>query len=349
MSQSFDPSFSVVINNHNNECYLQECIESVLSQGNGVEEVIVVDDGSTDNSENIIRKFAAANGKLKAIFQQQRGQISAISRGVQEAIGDVVLLLDGDDAYLPDHIDAMRRRWREFPLADLIFCRRKLIGDDQNVATLKNLWGGDDTKGLFGPVHDFENPYDYGYLSALCTFHGNLFCGNVTSTISIRNRHAKTLIDVSFNKANGSGDLFFLCSSALRGGRRVYVPDRTVAYRVHDNSLYSSTFLSSDNKRRYLNYLKNSMVRREVAQKYKVSDHDFYRLLQLESQLVPQPSERHRELYRLALEHCRRISQSRLERTRESFQRFVYPARMFLFRKGINTFPKRQKRNGVGS
>jgi glycosyltransferase involved in cell wall biosynthesis len=89
------PQVSILINNYNYETYLAEAIDSALSQTYDNCEVIVVDDGSTDGSREIIKAYG---DQLTAVFQNNGGQASAFNRGFAEAIGDFVIFLDADDA-----------------------------------------------------------------------------------------------------------------------------------------------------------------------------------------------------------------------------------------------------------
>jgi glycosyltransferase involved in cell wall biosynthesis len=89
---------SVVVNNHNYERFVGQAIESALAQTHRRTEVIVVDDGSTDGSREVISGFG---DRIVRIFQENSGQASALTAGYQAAQGDVVCFLDADDALDP--------------------------------------------------------------------------------------------------------------------------------------------------------------------------------------------------------------------------------------------------------
>lgn len=88
------PLISIVINNYNYCKYLRQCIESALGQDYEHKEIIVVDDGSSDESEAIIRSYES---KVVSIFQPNKGQGSAFNAGFKKAKGDFILFLDSDD------------------------------------------------------------------------------------------------------------------------------------------------------------------------------------------------------------------------------------------------------------
>jgi glycosyltransferase involved in cell wall biosynthesis len=89
---------SIVICNYNYARFLDSAIASAVDQTYANKEVIVVDDGSTDGSPEIIRRW---NGKITAVFQRNEGQIAAYNRGFSEARGDVIMFVDSDDMLDP--------------------------------------------------------------------------------------------------------------------------------------------------------------------------------------------------------------------------------------------------------
>ena len=88
------PLATILINNYNYAPFLREAIESALSQTYHPIEIIVVDDGSTDNSRAIISSYGT---KLTAIFKENGGQASAFNAGVAAGNGDLYFFLDSDD------------------------------------------------------------------------------------------------------------------------------------------------------------------------------------------------------------------------------------------------------------
>jgi glycosyltransferase involved in cell wall biosynthesis len=89
-----DASASIVVNNHNYGCYLADALESALTQTFPRVEVVVVDDGSTDDSREIIGRYA---DRVVPVFKANGGQASAMNAGFARSSGDVVIFLDADD------------------------------------------------------------------------------------------------------------------------------------------------------------------------------------------------------------------------------------------------------------
>ncbi|MBQ8294193.1 MAG: glycosyltransferase family 2 protein [Alphaproteobacteria bacterium] len=96
------PKISIVLANYNNGIYLDDCLRSVAKQSFTDWECIVVDDGSTDDSKKIIRRWAKTDSRFKPLFQKNSGVSAARNRGIERATGEWVAFLDSDDCFAPD-------------------------------------------------------------------------------------------------------------------------------------------------------------------------------------------------------------------------------------------------------
>jgi glycosyltransferase involved in cell wall biosynthesis len=106
------PLVSIIINNYNYGRFLRDAIESALRQTYPLIEVIVVDDGSTDESRSIIEEYARV-GKVIPVLKQNGGQASAFNAGFAASRGDFILFLDADDVILPTCVEEALAAWRE--------------------------------------------------------------------------------------------------------------------------------------------------------------------------------------------------------------------------------------------
>jgi glycosyltransferase involved in cell wall biosynthesis len=97
---------SVLINNYNYSRYLSHCIDSVVSQEYDDKEIIVVDDGSTDGSGDVIKRYGSA---IVPVWKENGGQASCFNTGFAQSTGDIILLLDADDAFLPGKLSVVAR------------------------------------------------------------------------------------------------------------------------------------------------------------------------------------------------------------------------------------------------
>jgi GT2 family glycosyltransferase len=118
--RSGDAKFSVVIAAYNASATLAETIESVLAQTRADFEVIVVDDGSIDDTAQIAASFAT-DGRVKVIEQENGGPSRARNRGIAAASGEFVSTLDSDDLWLPNYLAEMGRALEESPQAGFAY------------------------------------------------------------------------------------------------------------------------------------------------------------------------------------------------------------------------------------
>jgi glycosyltransferase involved in cell wall biosynthesis len=99
------PLVSVIIPTYNRNALIKEAVESVLAQTLGDLEVLVVDDGSTDNTRKVID--AITDKRVKSFFKENGGVSSAKNIGLKNATGEYIAFLDSDDLWNPDYLDTM--------------------------------------------------------------------------------------------------------------------------------------------------------------------------------------------------------------------------------------------------
>ncbi len=148
------PLISVVIPNHNYGEFLKDAILSILAQDYPKVEIIVVDNGSTDESKVILESFEP---KIRCIFQENLGQAFARNRGIKESKGELIALMDSDDIWNPDKLS------KQFEIitseAQLVYCGMQVfedLGQDRIYhEELRGKFKGDckfDFVRLFGPT-----------------------------------------------------------------------------------------------------------------------------------------------------------------------------------------------------
>lgn len=117
-----DSRLSIIIPVYNNENYLRPALQSVLAQTYPDFEVLVIDDGSTDGSLAICREFAQKDKRLRVIQKENGGVSSARNRGLEEAAGQYIAFVDGDDCIDPEMYTTMITILQDTG-ADLVDCR----------------------------------------------------------------------------------------------------------------------------------------------------------------------------------------------------------------------------------
>jgi glycosyltransferase involved in cell wall biosynthesis len=114
------PLVTILINNYNYGRFLRDAIDSALNQTYPNTEVIVVDDGSTDDSREIIVSYGE---RVIPVFKRNGGQASAVNAGFAASGGDIVCFLDSDDTWLPQKVEQVVRAAISHDAAKLIYHR----------------------------------------------------------------------------------------------------------------------------------------------------------------------------------------------------------------------------------
>ena len=118
------PFFSVIIPLYNKQEYILATLNSVLEQKFQDFEVIIIDDGTTDQSVDLVKGLG--NAKIQLLQQKNQGVSVARNNGIAAAKGNYMALLDADDIWLPNHLESLYKLIHQFPEAGL-FCSRYAI------------------------------------------------------------------------------------------------------------------------------------------------------------------------------------------------------------------------------
>jgi len=109
-----EPIISIIIPIYNSEKYLSRCIENVIGQTYKKIEIILVDDGSIDNSRKICYKYAIIDNRIKAISQKNKGSAGARNTGIRHATGEFVFFLDADDFIEKNALEILIAKYNQF-------------------------------------------------------------------------------------------------------------------------------------------------------------------------------------------------------------------------------------------
>lgn len=133
--------FSILIPVYNVERYLPQCLESVLSQDYDDYEVILVNDGSTDNGPQICESYAKKDGRIRYLSKPNEGLLLTRRYSLQYAKGEYILFLDSDDYWEPGLLSTLANEIKQDASVDMILYRYKRIRDKGRVIY--------DDKGIF--------------------------------------------------------------------------------------------------------------------------------------------------------------------------------------------------------
>jgi glycosyltransferase involved in cell wall biosynthesis len=277
--------FSVLINNYDYGSYIVECVQSVLNQRYPAHEIVIVDDGSTDDSLQILEAHFGAEARVKVIAQRNQGQMAAIGKGIEAASGDIVCLLDADDRYKPEYLEVLAAHYRAHPQVDLTFCRFESFGQG-SLENKESIW--------LEPQKD----YDYGY-TALLTYFGHVhWIGNLTSTLSLRIRLARSLkldeMARDFYIAN-QGEYPVLLKASLLGARKYYLHRSLTEYRLHGMNQHVVSRCTKAGF--YQSWFSDATRAHHIKMRAHISD-EVYSRLSSEAETIPDPDPKHLEEYR---------------------------------------------------
>jgi glycosyltransferase involved in cell wall biosynthesis len=220
------PLVTVLINNYNYAPFLREAIDSSLNQTYRPIEIIVVDDGSTDNSRAIISSY---DKKLTAILKENGGQASAFNAGIAAGNGDLYFFLDSDDFFYPEKISKIANVFAALDNSKPLLVHHRLEIRQEDGRPQKEV--------LFGKVHrnplnlaEYARKYKYPHYEA-----------SATSGIAINRRMAELLFPLPERNVTTSADEFVVRGASLVGELHS-TEDVVGAYRVHGNNhWYSGT------------------------------------------------------------------------------------------------------------
>lgn len=208
---------SVVVPLYNHARYVADAVRSALAQGPLLREVVVVDDGSTDDSAAVLRAACGDDPRLVLWSQPNRGAHAAINAGLLRATGEVLAILNSDDAYAPGRLARLVAALDADPAADLAATGLRFI--DENGGATANAWYGE-------ALAFYREAGDLG--TALV--NGNFLM--TTSNLAFR----RTLLDRVglFAPLRYAHDLDFMLRALASGHRFALLLDEPLlSYRLH--------------------------------------------------------------------------------------------------------------------
>lgn len=122
---------SIIIAVYNAQKFLEQCVQSVLNQTYKDIEVLLINDGSTDNSANICEEFAKKDSRVRVIHKNNEGESATRNLGVKEARGEYITFVDNDDYVAPDFVESMLSLMQE-KQADICICSFVYVDEEEN-------------------------------------------------------------------------------------------------------------------------------------------------------------------------------------------------------------------------
>lgn len=216
------PRLSVLISCFNYREFVRQAVDSALAQTLAAEEIVVVDDGSTDGSPEILEEAYMGQPRVRVLRQANGGQLAAFATGVAQARGDVVCLLDADDWWEPGYLAQVAQAYAADPHLDFTFSNLRVRGADEASAD----------QGF--------RARDCGY-SVLPTYFLQRSLGARTSALSLRRELMARIVDLPPDfRADWktSADACVMFGAGVLGGRKRALRTDAVNYRVHGNNAW---------------------------------------------------------------------------------------------------------------
>lgn len=213
---------SVLIATYNCARFLPQCLESVSAQTRQPDEVIVVDDGSEDNTAEVMRRFPA----VRYIRAEHGGKSAAFNRAVSEATGDILCHLDADDYWMPSKLERVCQELGDKPTLAGVIHETEHVNEAG--ARIK---AGNHEARRKPSVMTLETSEEHHFLYAIPHAKG-FFAGNSNTTV-IRRPALVDLFPLCPDMGLGVDAVFVF--AALRYGL-LYLPEELAAYRHHGNN-----------------------------------------------------------------------------------------------------------------
>lgn len=214
-------SVSVVVSSYNYEAFVVDAVRSALAQTHAPDQVIVVDDGSSDGSVQVLQAAFGDDPRVMLLVQPNRGQLMAWMDGFSHATGAIIAFLDSDDLWEPGYLERVVGIYRDVQGVDYVY------GNMRKFGVREGLMGR-------GPSRDL------GYSVLLAAFLQR-WQSTATSAISLRRGMAERVFALPPEMAaewRSRPDDCLSYGSELLGARKYYFAEPLVAHREHaDNAL----------------------------------------------------------------------------------------------------------------
>lgn len=235
-------SFSVIVTSWNYRAFVAEAVDSVLAQTRQPEQLIVVDDGSTDGSADFLRQRYGSDPRVTLLLLSENGgQLAAFQRGVAETRTDVVCFLDADDRWGRDYLSRIGEIYDTRSDVDFVLSDVRVFGIEQRLIEYAN------------------GPTDLGY-TAITTTVLSHWCGAPTSALSMRAPWARRSLDLPADYSSDwrlAADSCLVFGSSILGARKYYLPTGSVDYRIHERNEACDCCRSNDPATRDLNRMRS--------------------------------------------------------------------------------------------
>lgn len=235
---------SIVIPVYNVEKYVTQCLESVINQTYKKIEIIVVDDGGSDNSLEICRDFAVRDNRIKIISQENRGLNAARETGFANSTGKWIAFLDSDDFIAINFVEELMREIKK-ESADIA------------ISGMREFFDGDEISREYTPNQKIVSSDSREVVKWLMFGNGRWHLHTMTAWGKIFSRNLVENVDFSQSAYRQNEDEFFTIQAFLKAKKVVAISKPLIFYRLRRESTLSKTMNDNIalNDERKINFL----------------------------------------------------------------------------------------------
>jgi glycosyltransferase involved in cell wall biosynthesis len=242
-------TITAVVAAYNAEPWIGEALEAILGQTRPPDEVVVVDDGSTDGTARVLESFGDA---IRVVHQPNGGCPAAFNRAFREAHSDFVAMCGADDIWEPRKLEWQAETLAAHPEVDVLFGDARVIGEHRPAALANDLY----TEGVPAGVLD-------GSMLRDALYRGNFICA---PSIAIRRGLFERL--GPFIEDYGADDYEYWMRCLRAGAQFFYDARPLLSYRRHESNLSSRLLwmaqCSHDVHLRYADFIEDRALVREI-------------------------------------------------------------------------------------
>lgn len=249
---------SVVIPSYNSAHFLSDAIDSVLSQSFSDYEIIVVDDGSTDDTYSVITKYSH---RIKYIYQENQGLPGARNTGILKSTGKYIALLDADDMFMQTHLEELVSFIDDYPQLGFVFADCDYFSSKRDNINTRFA----DSKIINIPYKDVGNDRRIFARSIFRELIWGSFIPNCTAVIRREVFNKCGLYDIYFKNCEDR-ELWLRIDRAFTCG---YINHSLAKVRIHENNI-----THAKNSIKLLSYGKDIVSRKYLCSDISLDEED---------------------------------------------------------------------------
>lgn len=208
-----------IINNYNYHAFVGEAVESALAQSRPFDQIVVVDDGSTDGSRELLERDFGRRANVEIVCKENGGQLSSFNHAIHFVRGDLVFFLDADDRYRRDYVATALAAYKR-TRADFL------------IAGMENF--GPNVRRPQAPTRE----RDLGF-SVLTTLFAGTWVGAPTSCLSMRTSLARRILPFPFEAEwRIRADNVLVYGASILGAHKYQLGEVCVDRRIHGKNLF---------------------------------------------------------------------------------------------------------------